>query len=92
LAWTHLWGGVPLGAFALVGAAAMLSAGLQAPLTGLVLALELTGTTNSLILPMLIAATVATTVARYLDGYSIYSVRLPPLPAPVSGQPGQLGS
>lgn len=85
LAWTHMWAGEPVGAFALVGAAAMLSAGLQAPLAGLVLALELTGTSNSLILPMLIATTAATTIARYLDGYSIYSVRLPPLPASSSG-------
>jgi H+/Cl- antiporter ClcA len=80
LVWAHLWGGVPLGAFALVGAAAMLAAGLQAPLTGLVLVLELTGTTNGLAIPMLIAATLSTTIARYLDGYSIYSVRLPALP------------
>jgi CIC family chloride channel protein len=80
LSWAHLWGGVPLGAFALVGAAAMLGAGLQAPLTGLVLIVELTGTTTSLIVPMLIATATATTVARYLDGYSIYSVRLPALP------------
>lgn len=80
LAWTHLWSGEPVGAFALVGAAAMLGAGLQAPLTGLVLALEFTGTTNSLILPMVVATVLATTVARYLDGYSIYSVRLPARP------------
>jgi CIC family chloride channel protein len=79
LSWVHLWGGVPLGAFALVGASAMLGAGLQAPLTGLVLILELTGTTNPLIVPMVIATTIATTLARYLDGYSIYSVRLPAL-------------
>jgi H+/Cl- antiporter ClcA len=92
LAWTHLWSGVPLGAFALVGAAAMLGAGLQAPLTGLVLAIEFTGTTNSLILPMVIATTLATTVARYLDGYSIYSVRLPALSATSTDQPGQLGN
>jgi CIC family chloride channel protein len=79
LCWLHLWGGAPMGAFALVGAAAMLGAGLQAPLTGLVLILELTGTTNSLIVPMLIATATSTTAARYLDGYSIYSVRLPAL-------------
>jgi CIC family chloride channel protein len=80
LAWTHLWSGVPVGAFALVGAAAMLGAGLQAPLTGLVLVLEFTGTTNALILPMVVATVLATTVTRYLDGYSIYSVRLPSRP------------
>ncbi|HEV3186945.1 MAG TPA: chloride channel protein, partial [Acidimicrobiales bacterium] len=35
--WTHLWPGSPLGAFAIVGAAAMIAATMQAPLAGLVL-------------------------------------------------------
>jgi CIC family chloride channel protein len=77
LGWTQLWHGSPMGAYALVGAAAMLGAGLQAPLAGLVLILELTGTSVSLVVPMLAATVVSTSVARYLDGYSIYSVRLP---------------
>ncbi len=79
LAWTHLWSGAPIGAYAVVGAAAMLGAGLQAPLAGLVLMLELTNTTNSLVVAMIVATVIATTVARYLDGYSIYSARLPAL-------------
>ena len=41
-AWVHLWPGTPIGAFALVGAAAMIGAAMQAPLAGLVLVLELT--------------------------------------------------
>jgi CIC family chloride channel protein len=77
LGWTQLWHGAPMGAYALVGAAAMLGAGLQAPLAGLVLILELTGTSVSLIVPMLAATVVSTSVSRYVDGYSIYSVRLP---------------
>jgi CIC family chloride channel protein len=77
IAWSQVWPGAPAGAFALVGAAAMVGAGLQAPLAGLVLVLELTGTTNSLAVPILVATVLATAVARYLDGYSIYSVRLP---------------
>ncbi|HTW19083.1 MAG TPA: chloride channel protein, partial [Mycobacteriales bacterium] len=91
LAWTHLWSGAPAGAFALVGAAAMLSAGLQAPLTGLVLMVEFTGTGTSVIVPMLIAAVLATTVARYVDGYSIYSVRLPAVPIGASADVGPEG-
>ena len=79
LAWTHVWAGAPVGAYAVVGAAAMLGAGLQAPLAGLVLMLELTNTTNSLVVAMIVATVIATTVARYLDGYSIYSARLPAL-------------
>jgi H+/Cl- antiporter ClcA len=77
IGWSQVWPGAPMGAYALVGAAAMLGAGLQAPLAGLVLVIELTGTTFPLVVPMIAATVVATMVARYLDGYSIYSVRLP---------------
>jgi chloride channel protein, CIC family len=78
--WSQLWPGTPIGAYALVGAAAVLGAGLQAPLAGLVLVLELTGTTIPLAAPMVAATVLATTLARYTDGYSIYSVRLPARP------------
>jgi H+/Cl- antiporter ClcA len=82
--WNQLWPGTPVGAFALVGAAAMLGAGLQAPLAGLVLVIELTGTTIPLAVPMIAATLIATTLARYVDGYSIYSVRLPARPSLVA--------
>ena len=45
-------------------------------LTGLVLMLELTQTGFGVALPMIAATASATAVARYLDGYSIYSARL----------------
>jgi len=79
--WLHVWPvahhGAPVGAYAVVGAAAMIAAATQAPLSALVLVLELTRTTDTLMVPMIIAAAIATTLARYLDGYSIYSARLP---------------
>lgn len=81
LAWSLLWPGPPVGAFALVGAAAMIGAGMQAPLAGLALVLELTHTGFALMVPMIVATTLATGVARWIDGYSIYSVRLAPLRA-----------
>ena len=40
IAWSLAWPGSPAGAYAIVGAAAMLSAAMQAPLTGLALMLE----------------------------------------------------
>jgi chloride channel protein, CIC family len=80
IGWSQLWPGTPIGGYALVGAAAMLGAGLQAPLAGLVLVVELTGTTIPLAVPMIAATVLATTLARYTDGYSIYSVRLPARP------------
>jgi chloride channel protein, CIC family len=72
------WGGVPTGAFAVVVAAAMIGASMQAPLTALALVLELTHSGFSIVIPMMAATVGATMVARYVDGYSIYSARLPP--------------
>ena len=40
LAWTHLWPGSPAGAYAMIGAAAMIGAGMQAPLAALVFVLD----------------------------------------------------
>jgi H+/Cl- antiporter ClcA len=77
LAWSHLWPGSPVGAFALVGAAAMIGGSMQAPLAALALVLELTGTASNLMVPMIVATVLATAVSRQVDGYSIYSARLP---------------
>ncbi len=77
IAWTHLWHGTPPGAFAMVGAAAMIGASMQAPLAGLVLVFELTDSGPGLAIPMIAATVIATAIARWLDGYSIYSARLP---------------
>lgn len=87
LAWSHLWPGSPVGAFAMVGAAAMIGAAMQAPLAGLALVLELTHSGFALLVPMMAATVSATYVARYIDGYSIYSARLPAEHAP-GPQPG----
>jgi CIC family chloride channel protein len=76
LAWTHLWPGSPLGAFAMVGAAAMIGAGMQAPLAALALVLELTHSGFALMVPMAVATIGSTVTARTIDGYSIYSARL----------------
>jgi chloride channel protein, CIC family len=79
--WSHVAHGLPIGAGAVIGAGAMLGAGLQAPFAALVLTLELTRSTFGLAVPLVIATALATLVARYLDGYSIYSSRLPARPA-----------
>jgi H+/Cl- antiporter ClcA len=76
-AWVHVWHGTPVGAFALVGAAAMIGASMQAPLCGLVLVLELSHSGFSLMIPMMCATLIATFLVRHVDGYSIYSARLP---------------
>jgi H+/Cl- antiporter ClcA len=50
-------------------------AALAGPVIGLVV-LELTHVGFGLVLPMTVAVVVATAVARWVDGYSIYSARL----------------
>ena len=74
--WSLAWPGSPAGAYALVGAAAMLGAAMQAPLAGLALTLELSHGGFSLLIPMIAATVTATVIARKIDGYSIYTARL----------------
>jgi H+/Cl- antiporter ClcA len=75
--WVHVWPGAPIGAFAMVGAAAMIGSSMQAPLTGMVLVAELTHSGFNIIIPMMAATLIATFLVRHIDGYSIYSARLP---------------
>ena len=86
IAWSLAWPGSPAGAYALIGAAALLGAAMQAPLAGLVLALELTHSGFHIMVPMIAATVTATLVARIIDGYSIYSARLPARPGGLGGQ------
>jgi chloride channel protein, CIC family len=76
MAWSLVWPGSPAGAYAMVGAAAMIAASMQAPLTALALVLELTHSGIQIMVPMVAATVTATAVVRYVDGYSIYSARL----------------
>lgn len=76
LAWSLLWPGSSVGAYAMIGAAAMIGASMQAPLTALALVLELTHSGFQIMVPLMAATVTATAVARYVDGYSIYSARL----------------
>jgi H+/Cl- antiporter ClcA len=75
-AWSLLRPGTPIGAFAMVSAAAMLGASMQAPLAALALVLELTHSGFQVMAPMIAAVVIATAVTRHVDGYSIYSARL----------------
>jgi chloride channel protein, CIC family len=86
LLWSLVWPGTPVGVYALLGAAAMLGAGMQAPLTALLLVLELTHTGFALTIPLIVTTALAVAVARRIDGYSIYTSRLPP-PPPANSHP-----
>jgi H+/Cl- antiporter ClcA len=74
--WTQLWPGAPVGAYALIGGAAVLAAAMQGPLAAVVLMLELTHRRDSLMVPELLAVVAATVVTRLLGAPSIYSARL----------------
>ena len=76
LPWTWLWPGVPPGLFALVGAAAMIAATTQGPISAVVLIMELTGFARAAILPLLLAVATATLIARMIEPRSIYDARL----------------
>jgi H+/Cl- antiporter ClcA len=77
MVWNHLFTEVPVGGYAVIGAAALIGAAMQTPLAALALIIELTHSAGSLIVPLVAATALATTVGRYVDGYSIYSSRLP---------------
>ncbi len=74
--WSLLWPDLPSGLFAVLGAAAVLAATTQGPLSSVVLIIELTGQARSFILPLLIIVAVATLVARRFETRSIYDARL----------------
>ncbi|EKS7812784.1 chloride channel protein [Edwardsiella piscicida] len=64
--WLKLWPGTALGAFAVVGAGAFLSASMGMPLTALLLVFELTHISPDFLLPMLLAIVGATAARRLL--------------------------
>lgn len=74
--WSLLWPGTPAGLYSVLGAAAMLAATTQGPISTVVLMLELTGHNRSFVAPMLIAVITATLVARIIEPRSIYDAKL----------------
>lgn len=64
-----------IGTFAIAGMGALFAASVRAPLTGIVLVLEITGS-YQLILPMIISCLGATLIAQFLGGQPLYSAIL----------------
>ena len=64
------------GEFALVGAAAVLAATTQGPISAVVLMMDLTGRERSFIVPLLLGVATATLVSRTIERRSIYDARL----------------
>jgi H+/Cl- antiporter ClcA len=76
MVWTPLWPGVPPGYFALIGAASMLAATTQGPISAIVLIFELTGHDRSFVIPVLAGVITSTLVARTIETRSIYEAKL----------------
>jgi H+/Cl- antiporter ClcA len=74
--WSSCWPSVSPGVFAVLGAAAMLAATTQGPISTVVLMMELTGRDRSFIIPLLLSVATATLVARTIEPRSIYDARL----------------
>lgn len=66
-AWSLVWPGSPIGAFAVVAAAAFLAATMRAPFTGLVLVVEFTGQGPALLVPTMIAVAGAVAIDHLLS-------------------------
>lgn len=74
--WSLVWPGAPQGVFAVLGAAAVLAATTQGPISAVVLIMELTGRDRSFMVPMLLVVAIATLVSRSMEPRSIYDARL----------------
>jgi H+/Cl- antiporter ClcA len=87
--WELLWPGGPVGGFAVVGATAFLAAALQAPISAVVLMLELTRVGQGMLVPLTLAALLGTLVARLIESRSTTTIGLP---ATALGAPDLLAS
>lgn len=86
--WAWVWPGTAVGSNALIGAAAFLAASMQAPLAAIALVWELTHHIGTIMVPVLIAVTGATTTARIIDRRSVYSGPLRVRTQNIEGAPG----
>ncbi|WP_419736101.1 chloride channel protein [Pseudomonas sp. COR18] len=62
--WSLAWPGVPLGAFAIVGAAAFLASSMSMPLTAIVLVVEFTRIDHDFLVPIILAVVGSVCVSR----------------------------
>ena len=74
--WSLFWPGTPVGLYSVLGAAGLLAATTQGPISTIVLMFELTGHNRSFVAPLLFVVTTATLVARMIEPRSIYDARL----------------
>lgn len=74
--WQWMWPGSPAGSFALIGAGAMLASSTKAPVSSVVLMVELTHRVDSMIVPAMAAIAGAILTTRVFEKRSIYTARI----------------
>jgi len=74
--WSMLWPGPPAGLYAVLGAAAVLAATTQGPISAVILMMELSGHDRAFVVPLLLVVSTATLVSRLIEPRSIYDARL----------------
>jgi CIC family chloride channel protein len=73
--WNLAVPGAPMGCCAVIGSCALLAAATQAPVSAVVLVIELTRHIDPTMVPLLFAVAGATLIARRIEAESIYSIR-----------------
>lgn len=67
--WSLAWPGIPLGAFAIIGAAAFLAASMSMPLTAIVLVAEFTRIEHDFLVPIILAVVGSVCMSRLCEGW-----------------------
>lgn len=70
-AWSLVWPGVPLGAFAIIGAAAFLASSMSMPLTAIVLVAEFTRIEHDFLVPIILAVVGSMCVSKLCQRWEI---------------------
>jgi H+/Cl- antiporter ClcA len=81
-AWTHFWPGMPLGGFAIVGAAAFLATSMQMPLTAIVLIAEFTLVSHDFLIPIMLAVAGSVATSKVLTRLPAVAPKAPVTAAP----------
>lgn len=74
--WSHFGFGMPSGSYAIIGAAVLLAAATQGPVSAIALMMELTHNINGVLVPLMLAVAGATITVRWLEPRSIYTARI----------------
>lgn len=83
--WSMAWPGVPLGAFALIGAAAFLAASMKMPLTAIVLIAEFTRVDHDFLIPIVLAVAGSVCCCRLCEQWFSRAAQAKAAIVPVAG-------